>query len=130
MGEPRVSPPRTPPRISAESRSIFIRPPRPKPCWRRASSRASTARPTRKPAGRPERMAVRPGPWLSPPVMRLSRRTPRLVREVDEAALDVDVFQAHAHALAHVEPLLALDDAPLDRRVEDARPGALVGGTR
>ena len=39
IGEPMVWECRTPATISARSVSIFMRPPRPKPCWRRQSSR-------------------------------------------------------------------------------------------
>jgi hypothetical protein len=73
-GEPSVSLPRTPPWTSTVSCSICMRRPRPWPCWRRARSRARRSKSTRKPAGRPCRIAVRPGPWLSPAVLRRMRR--------------------------------------------------------
>ena len=44
MGEPMVCEWRTPLTMWARSVSIFMRPPRPKPCWRRHSSRSIAAR--------------------------------------------------------------------------------------
>src|SRR6185295_12798150 len=55
---------------SARSVSIFIRPPRPCPSWRRARSRSRSSRFSGSPAGRPSTIAVRPGPWDSPLVVK------------------------------------------------------------
>ena len=63
-----VRPCRTPEVISALSRSIFMRPPRPWPSWRRDMSRSIAVRSSSRPAGRPSTMQVRPGPWDSPAV--------------------------------------------------------------
>ncbi len=78
-GEPRVRPPRTPPTISAWSRSISWRLPRPYPPWRRRrwgsmSRRTSSG----SPAGRPSTMTVSWGPWDSPAVRK--RSTGRILR--------------------------------------------------
>ncbi len=43
-------------------------PPRPKPNWRRWSSRPTNSRSTGTPAGRPESQAIRAWPWDSPAV--------------------------------------------------------------
>ena len=50
------------------SRSIFIRPPRPWPSWRRAMSRLIASRSSCRPAGSPSSTQVRPGPCDSPAV--------------------------------------------------------------
>ena len=63
-----------PERISTESDSIFIRPPRPWPSWRRAMSRSSASRSSSSPAGMPSTIATRPGPCDSPAVV---KRKPR-----------------------------------------------------
>src|SRR5215208_3037805 len=55
---------------SALSDSIFMRPPRPCPSWRRARSRSRSSRFSGSPAGRPSTIAVRPGPWDSPLVVK------------------------------------------------------------
>src|SRR5689334_9189071 len=68
MGPPSVRPWRTPDVTSAESFSIFMRPPRPWPSWRRAMSRLTASRSSSRPAGRPSTTQVRPGPWDSPAV--------------------------------------------------------------
>src|SRR4051794_26085932 len=57
---------------SARSVSIFIRPPRPWPSWRRARSRSMSSGTSSRPAGRPSTTAVRPGPWDSPAVVKRS----------------------------------------------------------
>src|SRR6185437_4336201 len=67
-GAPMVAPLRMPARNSARSCSIFMRPPRPKPCWRRQSSRSTKAASRARPAGRPETSASRAWPWDSPAV--------------------------------------------------------------
>ena len=77
IGPPSVVPWRTPAVTSARSRSIFIRPPRPWPSWRRAMSRLSVSSSSSRPAGRPSTMQVRPGPCDSPAVMRRSVMTAR-----------------------------------------------------
>src|SRR4051812_3231555 len=71
-GPPSVRPWRTPPVTSARSRSIFMRPPRPWPSWRRAMSRSIASRSSTRPAGRPSTTQVRPGPCDSPAVMSFS----------------------------------------------------------
>src|SRR5215218_8773473 len=65
--------------MSIRSRSIFMRPPRPWPSWRRAMSRSIAARSSSRPAGRPSTMQVRPGPWDSPAVTTRSG-TPKILR--------------------------------------------------
>ena len=75
-GLPSVSPNRTPDNISAQSRSIFIRPPRPNPSCRRAISWFSFASSSGKPAGNPSTIAVRHGPCDSPAVKNLNITTP------------------------------------------------------
>ena len=67
-GPPSVRPWRTPAVTWAASFSIFIRPPRPWPSWRRAMSRSIGSRSSSSPAGRPSTIQVRPGPWDSPAV--------------------------------------------------------------
>ena len=52
--------------------SIFIRPPRPWPSWRRAMSRSSASRSSSSPAGRPSTIATSPGPCDSPAVVNLN----------------------------------------------------------
>src|SRR5829696_6450681 len=56
----------------ARSLSIFIRPPRPWPSWRRARSRSTSSGRSWRPAGRPSTTAVRPGPCDSPAVVKRS----------------------------------------------------------
>src|SRR4051812_6171506 len=58
--------------MSAASRSIFMRPPRPWPSWRRAMSALIASRSSSSPAGRPSTMLVSPGPCDSPAVIRRS----------------------------------------------------------
>src|SRR3954454_24863127 len=65
-----------PPRTSARSFSIFIRPPRPCPSWRRARSRLMSSGVSSRPAGRPSSTAVRPGPCDSPAVVKRSAIAP------------------------------------------------------
>ena len=67
-----------PERTSTASFSIFIRPPRPWPSWRRAMSRSSASRSSSSPAGRPSTIATSPGPCDSPAVVKL-KSTARLV---------------------------------------------------
>src|SRR3954447_1324887 len=76
IGPPSVSPWRTPEVTSAASRSIFMRPPRPWPSWRRAMSALMASGSSSSPAGRTSTMQVRPGPGDSPAVIRRSD-TPR-----------------------------------------------------
>ena len=68
IGDPIDSPARTPPRNSTRSCSITIRRPRPYPCWRRASSRSTSATRRGTPAGIPSTSATSAGPWDSPAV--------------------------------------------------------------
>ena len=68
MGPPSVRPWRTPAVTCAESFSIFIRPPRPWPSWRRAMSPSIASWSSSRPAGRPSTIVVRPGPCDSPAV--------------------------------------------------------------
>ena len=65
---------------SAVSFSIFIRPPRPWPSWRRAMSPSIASWSSSSPAGRPSTMQVRPGPCDSPAVMRRSAIRPYRLR--------------------------------------------------
>src|SRR5918998_283104 len=80
MGPPSVRPWRTPAVTSAVSRSIFIRPPRPWPSWRRAMSRLTASGSSSSPAGSPSTIVERPGPWLSPAVMTRSDTGGSLLR--------------------------------------------------
>src|SRR4051812_29058569 len=65
-----------PARTSARSFSIFMRPPRPWPSWRRARSRLRSSGSSSSPAGRPSSTAVRPGPCDSPAVVKRSAMAP------------------------------------------------------
>src|SRR4051812_21861854 len=67
-GPPRVRPWRTPAVTCAVSFSIFIRPPRPWPSWRRAMSPSIASWSSSRPAGSPSTIVVRPGPCDSPAV--------------------------------------------------------------
>ena len=71
-GLPSVRPWRMPAQTVARSDSIFIRPPRPWPSWRRARSASMSSGATSRPAGRPSTTATRPGPWDSPAVVKRS----------------------------------------------------------
>ena len=62
IGEPRVSPARTPLMNSTASASIFIRAPRPYPCMRRRRSRLTSSTTSGSPAGIPSRIATSPLP--------------------------------------------------------------------
>src|SRR3954451_7708213 len=76
-GLPSVRPWRMPEVTSARSDSIFMRPPRPCPSWRRARSRSRSSGDSSSPAGRPSTTAVRPGPWDSPAVVKRSAIGPQ-----------------------------------------------------
>ena len=67
-----------PPVTSAASRSIFMRPPRPWPSWRRAMSRLISSAVRRRPAGSPSSTQVSPGPCDSPAVISRSSTAPSL----------------------------------------------------
>src|SRR6266513_3297305 len=69
MGEPSVSPARTPASHSIWSDSIFIRAPRPYPPMRRFSSTLIRSAETGNPAGIPSRIPTRPRPCDSPAVV-------------------------------------------------------------
>ena len=75
-GLPSVRPWRTPAVTSARSFSIFIRPPRPWPSWRRARSASMSSGRSSSPAGSPSTIAVSPGPWDSPAVTNRKDMTP------------------------------------------------------
>src|SRR5215217_3449025 len=75
-GLPSVRPWRTPATTSARSFSIFMRPPRPCPSWRRARSRSMSSGRSCRPAGSPSTIAVRPGPWDSPAVTKRKDMAP------------------------------------------------------
>src|SRR4051812_20915297 len=77
IGLPSVRPWRMPEVTSARSDSIFMRPPRPCPSWRRARSRSRSSGESSSPAGRPSTTAVRPGPWDSPAVVKRSAIGPQ-----------------------------------------------------
>ena len=68
MGEPMVCEWRTPETICARSVSIFMRPPRPKPCWRRQSSWLMASRKSARRRAVPVRVATRHSPCDSPAV--------------------------------------------------------------
>src|SRR4051794_2126906 len=92
---------------SARSDSIFIRPPRPWPSWRRARSRSRSSGVSSSPAGRPSTIAVSPGPWDSPAVVKRSAIGPQpywrgraLLRGVLRDRREVE--QARQHLLAGV----------------------------
>ena len=72
IGEPSVSPARTPDRNSMRSVSICMRRPRPYPCCRRARSVSTSAASKGTPAGRPSRIETSAGPWDSPAVVKRS----------------------------------------------------------
>src|SRR3954464_6387671 len=76
MALPSVRPWRTPDVTSARSDSIFMRPPRPWPSWRRARSRSMSSGRSSRPAGGPSTTAVRPGPCDSPAVVKRSAIPP------------------------------------------------------
>src|SRR4029077_2078430 len=103
---------RTPPRTSAVSFSICMRRPRPKPCCRRARSRARRSKSTRSPAGSPVRIAVRPGPWLSPPVVRWSRRMAARIAggSGSQAAPSESFFDRSRRD--RLSPLMSIQDTP------------------
>src|SRR5919112_1676090 len=75
-GLPSVLPWRTPAVTVARSFSIFIRPPRPWPSWRRARSESMSSGLSSRPAGRPSTIAVSPGPWDSPAVTKRKDMAP------------------------------------------------------
>src|SRR5215211_4681211 len=75
-GLPSVRPWRTPAVTSARSFSIFMRPPRPWPSWRRARSASMSSGRSSRPAGSPSTIAVSPGPWDSPVVTNRKDMTP------------------------------------------------------
>src|SRR5215212_5796127 len=75
-GLPSVRPWRTPAVTSARSFSIFMRPPRPWPSWRRARSASMSSGRSSRPAGSPSTIAVSPGPWDSPAVTNRKDMTP------------------------------------------------------
>src|SRR6476620_8053729 len=77
IGDPMVWECRTPETTSARSVSIFIRPPRPKPCWRRQSWWLIDSIEIGIPAGRPVSVATRHSPWDSPAVSK--RNVPKYV---------------------------------------------------
>ena len=60
----------------ARSFSIFMRPPRPWPSWRRARSASMSSGRSSRPAGSPSTIAVSPGPWDSPAVTNRKDMTP------------------------------------------------------
>src|SRR5215211_291108 len=75
-GLPSVRPWRMPAVTCARSFSIFIRPPRPWPSWRRARSASMSSGRSSSPAGSPSTIAVSPGPWDSPAVTNRKDMTP------------------------------------------------------
>src|SRR3954447_24805758 len=112
IGLPSVRPWRMPEVTSARSVSIFIRPPRPWPSWRRARSRSMSSGASSRPAGRPSTTAVRPGPCDSPAVVKrsaISRGEPylaaALLRRLRGDARQVQ--QAREHRCAGVADGLA-----------------------
>src|SRR3954454_15760588 len=87
MALPSVRPWRTPEVTSARSRSIFMRPPRPWPSWRRARSRSMSSGRSSRPAGRPSTTAGRPRPRDSPAVVKRSAIPPPPYRRSAELLL-------------------------------------------
>src|SRR5215210_7953499 len=75
-GLPSVRPWRTPAVTVARSFSIFMRPPRPWPSWRRARSTSMSSGVNSRPAGTPSTIAVSPGPWDFPAVTNRKDMTP------------------------------------------------------
>src|SRR5215210_2757091 len=75
-GLPSARPWRTPAVTVARSFSIFMRPPRPWPSWRRARSTSMSSGVNSRPAGTPSTIAVSPGPWDSPAVTNRKDMTP------------------------------------------------------
>src|SRR4051812_27976756 len=96
IGLPRVRPWRTPDVTSARSRSIFMRPPRPWPSWRRARSRSMSSGRSSRPAGRPSTTAVRPGPCDSPAVVKRSAIPPLPYRRSAGARRGLLLDDSHA----------------------------------
>ena len=100
MGDPSVTPCRTPPRNSTSSRSKDIRAPRPWPSRRRARARARSSLDTSTPAGSPSIVATRAGPCDSPAVNQ--RSMARILSRVDQPPdsqvriRDVDAMPTHA----------------------------------
>src|SRR6185312_8220915 len=86
IGDPIVFECLTPETICAWSVSIFIRPPRPKPCWRRQSSRLILSIDTGTPAGKPVSVATRHSPCDSPAVSKRSILGKFYVSENDNPA--------------------------------------------
>jgi hypothetical protein len=72
IGEPIVSPARTPEIHSMRSCSIFIRAPRPWPCMRRPRSLSTASAEIGNPAGTPSTSASRALPCDSPAVRKVS----------------------------------------------------------
>src|SRR6266581_1887956 len=77
--------------MRATSVSIFCRPPRPWPPWRRARSRRRSSSEISRPAGRPSITTVSCGPWDSPEVR--NRITQAMIgplgRPLEVALIDV-----------------------------------------
>src|SRR3954452_4487974 len=98
-GLPSVRPWRTPGVTSARSDSIFMRPPRPWPSWRRARSRSMSSGRSSRPAGSPSTTAVSPGPCDPPAVVKRSAIAPQpywrkrgllALRDAQPGAVDED----------------------------------------
>src|SRR5688572_6496035 len=125
-GEPSVTPPRVPERSSIRSASMRMRPPRPCPPWRRASSASTRARSSSSPDGIPSRIPTRALPCDSPAVTQrraliAAEDTPRpragearTGRVRSQALVEGHVVERHAQlarAEADLQLLLVLVDA-------------------
>src|SRR3954453_20595076 len=98
-GLPSVRPWRTPAVTSARSDSIFMRPPRPWPSWRRARSRSMSSGRSSRPAGSPSTTAVSPGPCDSPAVVKRSAIAPQPYRRSAQALVRLLLLDGHAGAV-------------------------------
>src|SRR5215207_2110493 len=106
-GPPSVRPWRTPAVTCARSFSIFMRPPRPCPSCRRARSRSMSSGRSSSPAGRPSTIAVSPGPWDSPAVVKRRDTAPT----------------PYSGALAAEGGWTALREEAVGVEVDELRPG-------
>ena len=117
------------------SRSIFMRPPRPWPSWRRAMSASIASRSSSRPAGRPSTTQVRPGPCDSPAVVSFRRHeAPECMRAQTVSSACHTGRPGSALRAAAAAPVVLDALAPDGMRRQDAAVGqpavavhALVG---
>ena len=111
IGEPSVSPARTPDRISALSDSIAMRRPRPYPPWRRLSCSVMASKSICSPAGMPSSIATSPLPWDSPAVRKRSIASSFYTKFLRSPAADGRDL-AHFRGRADCNGACAYDDNP------------------